>query len=61
ADDAQLMRDYQALEPLTARKSGRISLLKSDSAFSNGPRILKLEAAFKRELARLFPSPPRAP
>jgi hypothetical protein len=55
------MRDYQALEPLTARKSGRISLLKSDSAFSNGPRILKLEAAFKRELARLFPSPPRAP
>ena len=27
-DDAQILRDYQALEPLTARKNGRISVLK---------------------------------
>ena len=60
-NDAQILHDYQALEPLTARKSGRISVLKSDAAFSNGPRILALEAAFERELARLFQRPPRAP
>ncbi|MEI9937204.1 MAG: helical backbone metal receptor [Pseudomonadota bacterium] len=60
-DDAQILRDYQALEPLTARKNGRISVLRSDAAFSNGPRILQLEEALKRELARLFQSPARAP
>jgi len=60
ADQARVLRDYQALEPLTARKNARISLLKSDAAFSNGPRILTLEAALERELSRLFPSPPRA-
>ncbi|HKO46455.1 MAG TPA: helical backbone metal receptor [Polyangiaceae bacterium] len=60
-DDGRIVHEYQALEPLSARKNGRISVLKSDAAFSNGPRILALEAALERELARLFESPPRAP
>ena len=60
-DDAQILHDYQALEPLTARKNGRISVLKSDAAFTNGPRILALEAALGREIARLFPSAARVP
>jgi len=59
-DEARTLHDYQALEPLTARKTGRISLIKSDAAFSNGPRILALEAALERELARLFPSSAQA-
>ena len=59
-DEAQILHDYQALEPLIARKNGRISVLKSDAAFSNGPRILTLQEALKREIARLFASPPRA-
>ena len=59
--DAQILREYQALEPLTARKNGRISVLRSDAVFSNGPRILALEAALEREIARLFHSPPRTP
>ncbi|MEI9951974.1 MAG: helical backbone metal receptor [Pseudomonadota bacterium] len=59
--DAQILHDYQALEPLTAGRNGRISVLKSDAAFSNGPRILALEQALEREIARLFHSPPRAP
>jgi iron complex transport system substrate-binding protein len=60
-DDAQILREYQALEPLSARKNGRISVLKSEAAFGDGPRILALEAALERELARLFHSPTRAP
>lgn len=60
-NSAQVLHDYQALEPLTARKNGRISVLESDAAFTNGPRILELEAALQRELARLFDSPVRAP
>jgi len=60
-DDAQVLRDYQALEPLTARKQGRLSVLKEGAAFSNGPRILTLEQALERELARLFHSPKAAP
>ncbi len=60
-DDAQILHDYRALEPLTARKNGRISVLKSQAAFSNGPRILELEAALQRELTRLFQSPARTP
>ena len=60
-NSAQVLHDYQALEPLTARKNGRISVLESDAAFTNGPRILELEAALQRELARLFASPVRAP
>jgi ABC-type Fe3+-hydroxamate transport system substrate-binding protein len=58
--DAQILGEYQALEPLSARKNGRISVLKSDAVFSNGPRILALQEALARELTRLFPSPPRA-
>jgi ABC-type Fe3+-hydroxamate transport system substrate-binding protein len=59
--EAQILREYQALEPLTARKNGRISVLRSDAVFSNGPRILTLQAALKREVARLFASAPRTP
>ena len=59
--DEQILHDWSALEPLTARKNGRISVLKSDAAFTNGPRILTLEQALQREIARLFASPPRAP
>ncbi|HET7538388.1 MAG TPA: helical backbone metal receptor [Polyangiaceae bacterium] len=59
--ETQILHDYQALEPLTARKNGRISLLQSEAAFSNGPRILELAEALKRELSRLFPSPAPAP
>jgi iron complex transport system substrate-binding protein len=59
--DAQVLREFQALEPLSARKSGRISLIRSDAAFSNGPRILDLKAALEGELARLFPGPPARP
>ena len=61
ADDAQILREYRALEPLSARQKGRISVLKSDAAFSNGPRILALEETLQRELGRLFQSPPQAP
>ena len=60
-DDAQILHDYQALEPLTARKQRRLSVLKEGAAFSNGPRILTLEQALERELARLFHSPKAAP
>jgi len=56
ASDAQILREYQALEPLRARKTGRISVLRSDSVFSNGPRILDLAHALKAELGRLFQS-----
>ena len=59
--DAQALHDFQALEPLTARKNGRISVLRSDAAFSNGPRILDLTGALKREIARLFADPQRTP
>jgi len=59
--DAQVLREFQALEPLAAGKNKRISVIRSDAAFSNGPRILDLMEALKRELARLFPSPARAP
>ena len=61
--DAQVLHDYDALEPLRARKNGRISLLKTDAAYANGPRILTLEAQLAREVARLFaaPAPDAAP
>jgi ABC-type Fe3+-hydroxamate transport system substrate-binding protein len=61
ADDAHIAHDYQALEPLSARKNGRISVLRSDASFSNGPRVLELRTALERELQRLFPSPQRVP
>jgi len=59
--DAPSIHEFLALEPLTARKNGRISRLESDAAFSNGPRILNLAEALKRELARLFPDARRVP
>ena len=55
---AQVLHDYQALEPLTARKNNRISVLKSDEAFGEGPRILSLAEHLRQELQRLFPNAP---
>jgi ABC-type Fe3+-hydroxamate transport system substrate-binding protein len=59
--DADILHDYQALEPLTARKNQRIVVLKSDEAFANGPRILTLSEHLKQKLAELFPAPPKSP
>jgi ABC-type Fe3+-hydroxamate transport system substrate-binding protein len=59
--DPQVLADYQALEPLTARKNNRISVLKSDEAFANGPRILTLAEHLRQELDRLFPNSAAAP
>jgi len=53
-DVAQVLKEYQALEPLTARKTGRISVFESDEAFSEGPRILSLAERLQREIHRLF-------
>ncbi len=55
--DAQVLQDYQALEPLSARRNSRISVLKSDEAFGEGPRILNLAEQLRREVARLFATP----
>jgi ABC-type Fe3+-hydroxamate transport system substrate-binding protein len=55
--DEQVLHDYNALEPLTARKNQRISVLKTDAAYANGPRILTLKEQLAREVARLFASP----
>jgi iron complex transport system substrate-binding protein len=68
AEGSDPLADFQALQPLTARKTGRIALLKSDEAFANGPRVLTLAQKLRVEMARLFPSdgasaaatPPRA-
>ena len=57
--DAQVLHDFQALEPLTARKNNRISVLKTDEAFTSGPRILTLTTHLRQELQRLFPAQPR--
>jgi ABC-type Fe3+-hydroxamate transport system substrate-binding protein len=59
--DADVVRDFQALEPLTARKNNRIVALRSDEAFANGPRILTLSEHLKQKLGELFPTPPKAP
>lgn len=59
--DAQVLHDYDALEPLRARKNGRISVLKTDAAYANGPRILTLKEQLAREIARLFSAPAKAP
>lgn len=56
--EEQAIADFRALEPLTARKNGRISALRSDEAFANGPRILDLSEHLKREIARLFAGSP---
>jgi ABC-type Fe3+-hydroxamate transport system substrate-binding protein len=61
ASDADILHDYQALEPLTARKKQRIVVLKSDEAFANGPRILTLSEHLKQKLAELFPTPTKSP
>ena len=53
--DAQVLHDMQALEPLTARRNNRISVLKTDEAFASGPRILTLATRLRQELSRLFP------
>jgi ABC-type Fe3+-hydroxamate transport system substrate-binding protein len=53
---AQVLHDYEALEPLSARKSGRISVLKTAAAFAIGPRILTLAEQLRQEIARLFPA-----
>lgn len=58
--DADAARDFEALEPLTARKNKRISALKSDAAFADGPRILTLAGLLKEEIERLFPASSRA-
>lgn len=59
--DAEVLRDFQALDPLSARKNNRLGVLKSDEAFSNGPRILSLAERLKQKLGELFPAPPKAP
>jgi len=56
--DSQVLRDYQALEPLSAAKNHRISVLKSEEAFANGPRILTLAEHLKQQLAQMFPTTP---
>ena len=56
--DDQVLYDFRALEPLSARKNQRISVLRSEAAFGNGPRILTLEAELRQELRRLFPPLP---
>lgn len=58
ASDAQVLHDYDQLEPLTARKNGRIAVLRTDAAYANGPRILTLKDQLAREIARLFATPP---
>ena len=54
--DADILRDYQALEPLTALQNNRVAVLKSDEAFANGPRILTLSQHLKQKLSELFPT-----
>jgi iron complex transport system substrate-binding protein len=56
--NAQVLHDYDALEPLTARRNARISVLRTDAAFACGPRILTLKAELGREIARLFAASP---
>jgi ABC-type Fe3+-hydroxamate transport system substrate-binding protein len=56
--EAQVLHDYEALEPLTAVKNRRVSVLKSEEAFANGPRILTLSEHLRQEISRLFPASP---
>lgn len=53
--DTEILRDYRALEPLSANKNNRLTVLASDEAFANGPRILTLAEHLKQKLATLFP------
>ena len=59
--DADILHDYQALEPLAARQHNRIVVLKSDEAFAQGPRVLTLAEHLKQKLAELFPTAGKAP
>jgi len=54
--DADVLHDYQALEPLSARKQQRLVVLKSDEAFAQGPRTLVLAEHLKQKLGELFPA-----
>lgn len=56
--DAQILQDYQALEPLSARRNHRISVLRCAEAFGDGPRILVLAERLRQEVERLFAHPP---
>jgi ABC-type Fe3+-hydroxamate transport system substrate-binding protein len=56
--EAQVLHDYEALEPLTAVKNKRVSVLESEEAFANGPRILTLAEHLRQEISRLFPASP---
>lgn len=56
-NEAEVLRDYRALAPLSANKQNRLSMLKTDAAFANGPRILTLRDQLKAEIQRLFPAP----
>ncbi len=60
-NDEQVLHDYQALEPLSARKNQRIAVLRSEEAFGDGPRILTLAEQLQREVTQLFPAPAHAP
>ncbi len=59
--DQQVLHDYQALEPLSARKNNRIGVLRSDEAFGDGPRILTLAQQLHEQVTRLFPAVAHAP
>jgi iron complex transport system substrate-binding protein len=48
-----LLDDFQKLGPLSAVKSGRISVLTSADPFANGPRILDFWAALRKELLKM--------
>jgi ABC-type Fe3+-hydroxamate transport system substrate-binding protein len=54
-------RDFRALEPLSASKNQRITVLESNAAFSEGPRILDLAEQLKKSLTQLFGEEPRTP
>ena len=59
--NGDILREFSALEPLTANKNQRVAVLQSDEAFANGPRILTLAEHLKQKLAELFPTPSKAP
>ena len=60
ASEAQVLHDFDGLEPLTARQNGRIAVLKSDAAFANGPRILDLATQLRQAVVQLFPAAKQA-
>ncbi len=54
--EAQVVHDYEALEPLTALKNRRVCVLKSEDAFANGPRVLTLAEQLRQKISQLFPA-----